>query len=85
MLERQLHEAVLERQLREAAWMRIDPSMRFTKHHVLAYPQNGLSSDDTFIMAYSGGYETGQDAIDDDWAYVKKLDRPINPPETSKS
>ena len=66
---------------REAEWTLIDASMRFTKHHILAYPQDGLSSDDTFVMAYSGGYRTGQDALDDHWMYVKKLDRPINAPQ----
>ena len=77
--------AELERQIAalkaQVEWTLIDPSMRFTKHHVLAYPQDGLSSDDTYVMAYSGGYRTGQHALDDNWKYVKKLERPINAPQ----
>ena len=85
--ERIMHDRLdeLERQIAEARkateWTLIDPSMRFTKHHVLAYPQDGLSSDDTYVMAYSGGYRTGQHALDDYWEYVKKLERPISPQE----
>jgi len=75
--------AAKNKRLSELEWTPIDPSMRFTKHHILASLQEGLSSDDTFVMAYSGGYRTGQDALDDHWAYVKKIDPPITAPTES--